>query len=40
MVRAIITAQARLTRKLGVLANKRLSSFDRSRATHAKLSGS
>ena len=40
MVRAIVTDQARLTRTLGVFANKSLGSFDRSRAAHAKLNAS
>jgi hypothetical protein len=37
MVRAIVTDQARLKRTLGVFADKSLSSFDRSRAAHAKI---
>jgi hypothetical protein len=40
MVRAIVTDQARLTCTLGVFADKSLSSFDRSRAAHAKLNAS
>jgi hypothetical protein len=40
MARAIVTDQARLTPTFGVFANKCLSSFDRSRAAHAKLNAS
>jgi hypothetical protein len=40
MVRAIVTDQARLTRTIGVFADKCLSRLDRSRAARAKLNAS